>query len=83
MNQLLPKKSPPPTKELITKSLRLQGIIAGKKNYAIINGKIYKPFDKIDTCIIYSIIPKRRKVILKCFNRIFELKLSPMKEVSE
>ena len=87
INQLLPKPSNKKRNNSYTRksiaNLKLQGIIAGRKNYAIINGKIYKTSDKIGICEIHRIMPEERKVILKCFNRTYKLSLNPMKEVSE
>ena len=71
----LSKNTKPKQKNKIPIKLRLEGIISGKSNYAIINGKIYKPSDKISNCKIVKISPQRRYVILKCFGEFYKLKL--------
>ncbi len=53
----------------------LSGIILGKETFAIINGKIVKPGDRVGKCIVESIEPKNQVVRLKCGVKSIDIRI--------
>ncbi|WP_297446018.1 hypothetical protein [Desulfurobacterium sp.] len=58
---------------------KLTGIVDGRVKMAIINGKLVKISDKIDSCVVRKIQPKKGVVTLDCNGYDINLMLNEFK----